>query len=141
MSRETALAAGRARAEEAFTDTIRWERLDATTPMTQDETTGAMTRDYTPLFTTKAKVRIGAIGTLVPTARETTPAGTEVTQLRSVVHIPFDAPPLQPNDIGVVTAVGEMSDFQLLGKRLRVVAPIGQSYATARRFSVEEVLQ
>ena len=122
-------------------DTIRFERIDPTQPPTQDETTGAVTRHYATVFTTKAKVRIGALGSLVPTSKETIEGGSESTQLRSIVHIPFDAPKLKPNDIGVVTAVGDMSDLQLLGKRLRVVAPIGQTYATARRFSVEEVLQ
>lgn len=129
---------GRARAVEAFTDTIRWKRR--TGDMTQNETTGSEEPEYATLFTTPAKVRIGAIGTLVPTARETQAGGGELTELRSVCHIPFDAPKLEPNDIGDIIAVGDFSDMQLLGKKLRVVAPIGQSYATARRFSVEEVL-
>lgn len=129
---------GRARAEEAFEDTIAWYEVGGT-PV-QDEATGAVTTPETFVFRSKAKVRIGAIGTLVPTARELNLSGQEATELRSVVHIPFSAPPVKPNMIGVVEAVGDFSDIQLLGKRFRVVAPIGQSYATARRFSVEELL-
>lgn len=130
--------AGRARAEEALVDTIQFKRL--TGNMVQNPATLTEEPEYEVLFTTPAKVRIGALGSLVPTSKELLEGGTELTQLRSVVHIPFDAPPLLPNDIGVVTAVGDFSDMQLLGKQLRVVAPIGQTYATARRFSVEEVL-
>lgn len=138
MSRESTLVSGRARAEEAFTDTIAWYEYTGTP--TQNETTGAVTTPEVFVFRTKCKVRIGAIGTLVPTAREQREVGGEVTTLRSVVHLPQSAPALKPNMIGHIEAVGEFSDLQLLDKRLRVVSPVGQSYATARRFSVEEVL-
>lgn len=138
MSRESTLQAGRVRAEEAFSDTVRFKRKTGRT--TQDETTGREAAEYETLFTSKCKVRIGALGSLVPTAKERLDGGREVTQLRSVMHLPVDAPRLEPNDIGELIAVGDVSDLQLLGRSYRVVAPIGQTYATARRFSVEEIL-
>lgn len=138
MSRESALIAGRAAAEEALVDTIVFRR--ETGRLEQDEETGRTVAVMEYLFTAKCKVRIGALGSLVPTARERIEGGREMTTLRSVLHISVHAPPLRPDDVGEMVAVGDLSDLQLLGRKLRVVAPIGQTYATARRFSVEEVI-
>lgn len=138
MSRESTLAAGRVAAETGLVDTVTWERRTGLSSV--NESTGRQTPAYAPLFTSPCKIRIGALGSLIPTAKERLDAGREITTLRSVMHLPVTAPALLPEDMGTMTAVGANSDAQLLGRRFRVVAPIGQSYATARRFSVEEVI-
>ena len=108
--------------------------------MVQNEETGREEPEETFLFESPCKVRIGALGSLVPTAKERQEGGRETTALRSIMHLPIDAPALKPNDIGYMVAIGDISDEQLLNRRYLVVAPIGQTYATARRFSVEEIL-
>ena len=138
MSRESALLAGRRAAELALVDTVRFYRR--TGRMVQDEDTGREVAQEEFLFESPCKVRIGALGSLVPTAKERVEGGREATMLRSVMHLPVDAPTLLPNDIGILVAIGDVSDPQLLNRRYMVVAPIGQTYATARRFSVEEIL-
>lgn len=128
--------AGRRAAEEAFTDTASFKRL--TGRMTLDETNGREVPEYEHLFTSPCKIRIGAVGTLVPVAKELDEGGREITTLRSVIHVPMEAPPLLPNDVAVMGGAG--LDPQIAGRVYKVVAPIVQTYATARRFSVEEVL-
>ena len=39
-----------------------------------------------------------------------------------------------------VTRVNALSDVQLLGRKFRVIAPVGKSFATARRLEVEEIV-
>lgn len=136
MSRESTLLAGRQAAEEAFTDVASFKRLTGRTAV--DPVTLREEPVYVHLFTTKCKIRIGAVGTLVPVAAELDEGGREITTLRSVMHLPMNAPPLLPNDIAEMSGAG--LDTQISGRTYRVVAPIVQTYATARRFSVEEVL-
>lgn len=105
----------------------------------QDEQTGRTTALYDDVFTTVCKVRSGALGTLIPSARERLDAGREVTEIRPNIAVPWDTPEILPNDVMRIDETGDYSDPNLLGKAFRVVAPIPTDYSTARRFAVETV--
>lgn len=137
MSRTSALMAGRKMAEEAMIDTCRVSYLG--TPVL-DEDTGQVTPAETVRFTSRCKLSVGSLGSLIPTSRERRAGGREVTELRLILYLPMDAPPVHPNDIVEIIEIGDPSDPSLLGRRVRVVAPVGQTFSTQRRFSVEEVL-
>jgi hypothetical protein len=137
MSRSTALTAGRHMAEEAMIDTCRVSGEGAASLNT---TTGQVTKTPIVKFTSPCKVSVGSLGSLIPTSKEILAGGKEATILRLILYLPMDAPPVEPNDLVEITAVGDGSDQQLLGRRMRVVAPVGQTYSTQRRFSIEEVL-
>lgn len=138
MSRYSALARGRVMADEAMIDTVTFSYR--TGNFVQDETTGRDVPEMVTRFTSKCKLSVGALGSLTPTAKDDPAAGRVTTELRLIMFLPVTAPPIKPDDTATIIAVGEDSDPQLLGRKLRVVAPIGQTYATARRFSVEEQL-
>ena len=105
----------------------------------QDEQTGRTQPSYDDLFDTPCKVRSGALGTLIPSARERPDAGREVTEIRPNIAVPWDCPEIKPNDVMRIDSIGDYSDPNLLGKAFRVVAPIPTDYSTARRFAVEAV--
>ena len=123
---------------EGLVDTIQWRRQG--TNLVQDESTGSEGFEFEDVFRTPAKVQMGALASLIPTARERIEGGGELTMVRSIVKIPIDENRVEPNMIGEVVAIGDYSDPMLLGKKLRIVAPIGATATTTRRFSVEEVL-
>ena len=137
MSRVTALLAGRTMAEAAMVDTCRVSYEGAPVLNT---TTGEVVAPLTTRFTSPCKISVGSLGSLIPTSKETLAGGREVTQLRLILYLPMDAPPVEPNDLVEVTDIGDPSDAHLLGRKMRVVAPVGQTFSTQRRFSVEEVL-
>lgn len=138
MSRESTLLAGKQAAEEAFVDTVVFKRL---TGHTFSETTGKDEPTYLTLFTSPCKLKVGAVRSLVPAASEVgNEAGREITSLRSFIHIPVSAPPVQANDIATMTGVGSYTDPQILGRVYKVIAPIRHTHGTARRFAIEEVL-
>jgi hypothetical protein len=137
VSRSTALVAGRHLAEEGMIDTCRVYGLGAPVLNT---TTGEATPPEIVRFTSPCKVSVGSLGSLIPTSKELQAGGREVTQLRLILYLPMDAPEFLPNDVVEITAIGEGSDPSLLGRKMRVVAPVGQTFATQRRFSVEEIL-
>lgn len=90
---------------------------------------------YTDLFTSKAKIQTRDL------AATSSEAGARtVTTVRVELHLPIDAPAVQAGDVWEHTTVGALSDMQLLGRKFRVIAPVGKSFATARRLEVEEVV-
>lgn len=137
MSRTSALMAGRRMAEEAMIDTCR---ATYEGPPVLDENTGEVSAQPIVRFISPCKLSVGSLGSLIPTSRERRAGGREVTELRLILYLPMDAPPVQPNDIVEIIAIGDPSDPQLLGRKVRVVAPVGQTFSTQRRFSVEEVI-
>lgn len=137
MSRASVLADGRMRVEESFVDTVSVVYRGG---RTFDPTTGKDTPTEIERFRSPCKVAVGSLGSLIPTAKDDPAGGRITTELRLIMYLPVTAPKVYPDDICVMVAIGPDSDPQLLGRRLRVVAPTGQTYGTARRFSVEEQL-
>jgi hypothetical protein len=108
---------------------------------TRDESTGRETVADVALFDSPCKIQSGALGSLIPTSQERRMGGREVTSVRQVVKLPVDenSVGLRPDDQFDVVEIGEDDDPQLLGQRFRIVAPLGQSYATTRRYAIESV--
>lgn len=133
MSLASTLRAGRAAAERLMTDivTVRY----ATGNTTQDPVTGSTVPEYADRFTSKCKVQARNL-----VAQDAEVGGRTATTVRLELHLPVDAPAVEPGDVCEVTAVGPLSDPQLLGRKFTVVAPVGKSFATARRLEVEEVV-
>ena len=102
---------------------------------TQDPDTGNEAPGFTDLFTSKAKIQTSNL-----VAQSAEVGGRTATTVRVELHLPVDAPAVQAGDVWEHTSVGALSDVQLLGRKFRVVAPVGKSLATARRIEVEEVV-
>ena len=102
---------------------------------TQDPETGSESEAFDDVFTSKAKIQARNL------VAQTAEAGgrTSVT-VRLELHLPTSAPDVQVGDVWEVTALGSLSDLQLLGRKFRVTAPVAKSYATARRLEVEEIV-
>lgn len=102
---------------------------------TQDPNTGSETPVLDDLFTSKAKIQTR---NLVAQVAEV--GGRDSVTVRVELHLPADAPAVEVGDVWEVTGLGSLSDLQLLGRKFRVVSPVGKSFATARRLEVEEVV-
>ena len=107
----------------------------ATGTMTQDPDTGSETPEYATRFTSKCKVQARQLQ-----ARQEEVGGRTATTVSVELHLPISAPAVEVGDLCEITAVGSLSDVQLLGRVFRVVAPVAKSFATARRFDVTEVV-
>jgi hypothetical protein len=127
------LSAGQQAAESLMTDTVTVRR--ATGATTQDPDTGSTVPAYDDLFTSKCKVQARSLQALTAEA-----GGRTATTVRLELHLPLSADPAETGDVAEVTAVGALSDVQLLGRKFRITAPVAKSFATARRYEVEEVV-
>jgi hypothetical protein len=140
VSRSSTLRDGREFHEATLSCVASFFRTGTGTP-TRNETTGRETVADVSLFDSPCKVQSGALGSLIPTAREERMGGREVTTIRQVLKLPVDenSAGLRPDDQFDIVSIGDDDDPQLLGQRFRVVAPLGQSYATTRRYAIEAV--
>jgi hypothetical protein len=123
----------RSMAESLMTDTVTVRR--ATGETTQDPDTGSTVPVYADLFTSKCKVQARNLTALTAEA-----GGRTATTVRLELHLPLSADAVKAGDVAEITAVGALSDVQLLGRKFRITAPVAKSYATARRYEVEEVV-
>jgi hypothetical protein len=98
-----------------------------------NEATGADVPTYTTRFASKCKVQARELQ-----SSERDAGGREVTTVRLSVHLPVSAGAVQVDDIVTITA--SEHDAQLVGRTFRVLAPVGKSFATARRVEVEAVV-
>lgn len=131
----TSLASRQRRAERAMTDTVTVSWLDPAAEPVQDPNTGSETVPPTVRFTSKCKVQARNLA-----ARAEEVGGRTATTVTVELHLPISAPAVEVGDLCEITAVGALSDVQLLGRTFRVVAPVAKSFATARRFDVEEIV-
>ena len=102
---------------------------------TQDPDSGTTVPTYDDLFTSNAKIQTRNLQ-----ARESEVGGRTSTSVRVELHLPVSAPAVETGDVWEVTRVNALSDVQLLGRKFRVIAPVGKSFATARRLEVEEIV-
>lgn len=133
MSLTDSLSRGRLAAEALMSDAGTMRRATGNT--TQDPDTGSTVPEFADLFTSKAKIQTR---NLVAQTREV--GGRTAVTVRVELHLPISAPAVTVGDVWEVTAVGALSDTQLLGRKFRVVAPVAKSLATARRLEVEEIV-
>lgn len=102
---------------------------------TTDPNTGTETPTYAVRLTSKCKVQARNLA-----ARAEEVGGRTATTVTVELHLPVSAGVVKVGDVCEITAVGALSDTHLLGRKFRVVAPVAKSFATARRFDVEEVV-
>lgn len=100
---------------------------------TFDEVAGRDVPAYTTLFASKCKVQARELA-----PRESEVGGHTATTVRLSVHLPVSAGEVTTDDLVTITA--SVYDAQLVGRVFRVVAPVGKSFATARRVEVSEVV-
>lgn len=135
MSIQSYLPELRSDAEALMTDTCTVRRIDPDAPPTQDPDTGTESPTYADLFTSKCKVQARSLQALTAEA-----GGRTATTVRVELHLPVSAAAAQTGDVVEITAVGALSDVQLRGRKFTVAAPVAKSFATARRYEVEEVV-
>jgi hypothetical protein len=128
-----ALLSGRRSAESLMTDTVAITYPTGDT--TIDETTGSETPVYATRFTSKCKIQTRTLQ-----ARQEEVGGRTATTVTVELHLPVSAGAVEVGDVAEITAVGALSDVQLLGRKFRVIAPVAKSFATARRLDVEEIV-
>jgi len=129
----TTLSSRQRRAERLMTDTVVVRR--ATGATAQDPDTGTTTPTYADLFSSPCKVQARALGALTAEA-----GGRTATTVRVELHLPLSAAALETFDVAEITAVGPLSDPQLVGRKFTITAPVAKSFATARRYEVEQVV-
>jgi hypothetical protein len=126
--------AGRRAAEARMVDTcvIRYPTGD----MVQDEGTGRVSPVYADRLTSRCRVQSRNLA-----ARAQEVGGRTATTISLELHLPVSGTgSVRAGDVAEVTAVGPKSDAALLGRKYRVVGPVAESTATARRLDVEEVI-
>lgn len=96
-------------------------------------TTGLDVPTYTTRFTSACKVQAREL-----VSEERDAGGHEATLIRLAIHLPVSAGAVSVDDIVTITA--SVNDSQLVGRTFRVLAPVGKSFATARRLDVEGVV-
>ena len=107
----------------------------ATGATTQDPDTGSTVPEFADQFSSKCKIQTRNLQ-----ARESEVGGRTSTTVRVELHLPITAPAVEVGDVWEMTRVDARSDRQLLGRKFRVIAPVGKSFATARRLEVEEIV-
>lgn len=124
-----AVRAGRVAAEALMVD-----EGTAARPTGTSYTGGVDTTTTTPLFTSRCKLQTTQIQ-----ARTAQVGAREAVTVTVELHLPVDTTPLQVDDLWTLTTPGPGSLAQA-GAVYRVLAPFAKTYATARRYQVEEVV-
>jgi len=130
MSAESTMRAGRALAERLMTDTAT---------VTGEPTKGALGTDglYTStspdLYTGACKVK--ATDTLV---QDVNSQGRDLAVQRLTVDFPVSDDTIFAADARVIITASA-TDTALIGRSFRITGPHSQTFATARRYPVEEV--
>lgn len=124
----------RAEAESRMRDTVEVRRPVG---FTYDGDTEVV--DYELVFTSKCRVSIARSG-LAPAVSEGSVGARNVATNIRTLQLPVTAPPARPDDVGVIVALGPLSDHTLLGARLRITGPAPGSQVTTRRLEVKELL-
>lgn len=102
---------------------------------TQNEETGREEPVLEEVFTTLGKLQMRGPSA---GASESEMAGRTITVTTLEWHSPLSAPVAQNDDQVELIEAGAGTDPALEGVQVRIVAPVIKSYATARRYRVEE---
>lgn len=86
------------------------------------------------LFASRCKIQASNAQASVQQIGERSAVLSEVS-----LHLPATTAPLAPDDEWEVLTVGPLSSVPV-GRRYRVIAPFEKTWATARRYKVEEVV-
>lgn len=129
MSAHSVLARGRAAAEALMTDTCT---VTAVTGQTTDPETGVVTTTTTTVYTGKCKIQQAtAMGQRVRVG--------EISEILSRVQVHLPVVGSEAVRQGhLVTVTASATDVALVGRVYRIHDEAAKTYATARRFGVEE---
>lgn len=131
MSAASALARGRAAAEALMVDTCAITRVSGSTT---DDLTGAVTPTEGPVYSGRCKVQTAGSGAM---GRRYDIAEVSTVMLRLELHLPMaTSTTAQRGDLVRITA--SVHDPALLGRLFRLHDLAHKSFATARRFLLEE---
>jgi hypothetical protein len=131
VSAATALARGRTAAEALMVDACTITRR---TGQTTDDLTGAVTPATTTVYTGPCKVQTSGSGAM---GRRYDVAETTVVMLRLELHLPMaTSAAVARGDLVTVTA--SATDPGLVGRTWHIHDLSHKSWATARRFLIEE---
>ena len=95
---------------------------------------GVDTFTYDALFTSACKIQTSGLSAL-----DAEVGGRMSVAVRTELHLPASTAPLTVGDVFVVTTPHSLSTVPA-DATYRVVAPVGKTFATARRYQVEEVV-
>lgn len=123
----------RAEAESLMTDTCTVRRDTGDTA--QNPGTGTVEPVYTDLFSSPCKVQARSL-----VALDAEVGGRTATTVRLELHLPVASAAVKTGDVAEITAVGALSDSTLVGREFMITAPVAKSFATARRYEVEEIV-
>jgi hypothetical protein len=121
------LASQQRRAERMMVDECAIFRKTGTTT---DPNTGAVVDSYATVHTGKCRVRMQSSWATDRTAGE-----QPITVSRYMLQIPVSVTGVEIGDLVDIT---ESKDPDLVGHRIRIDGPFGQTHATARRYICEE---
>lgn len=128
MSRETALAAGRAFLIASLVDACT---IKHPTGLSTNTTTGVVTPTYATVYTGPCKLK-GA-----DSASGQDIAGAHLAVLSPEIHVPIEVVGVVEGDLVTITA--SAFDAENVGRVFRVNGPQRKSFATARRLQCTEV--
>lgn len=98
-----------------------------------NESTGREEPTYVVRFSSRCKIQSRDLDSV-----ERDAGGHESTAIRVTLHLPVSAGLVAVDDVVTVTAC--VFDPQLVGRSFRVLAPVGKSFASARRVEVEGIV-
>lgn len=136
---ERATLEGRALAESRMKTTCAIQYDTGSTAI--DPTTDSETAVYTTAFSTKCRIKSGAL-----VVRKNQAGGRTVGETSRELHAPVDLPdpwasPSAARGVfALVTAIAPSDDPTLLGQRVKLSGPAAGSQTTARRLEITEVV-
>lgn len=134
MSRESVILAGRKFSEEAFTATCTIRRPTGQT--VTDPTTLVQTPTYSVVHT-GVPCKINAAARRPDEAQL---AGQMAAKSELAWHVPMTITGVLTNDEATIDTVSaSVGDPDLIGRKFRVTGEFVKSFATARRFPVEDI--
>lgn len=127
----------RAQAERLMVDSCRVRRLDSDNPSVPDPDTLALVPNYLPDDIYDGPCRIQRPGALSP--REQVSGGFEFDVRAVLAQLPLSALGILSGDHVEVTAVGDITDPDLLGLTATVQANLTKTHPTKRTLVCQEV--
>lgn len=130
MDPVAALKAGRLAAQSMYIDTYTVSRPGE--PVTDPET-GEVTNGAVEVYTGKGKIQVNAASAENPEA-----GGHQFTVQSMSLHVPVNAGPFQISD--TVTVIASPLDPERVGHQFRITALHDETFATAQRLKVEQMI-
>lgn len=127
----------RAQAESMMVDTCRVRRLDTDTPSVPDPDTLALVPNYLADDIYAGPCRIQRPGALSP--REQVSGGFEFDVRAVIAQLPLSATDIASGDHVEVTAIGPLTDPDLMGLVATVQANLAKTHPTKRTLVCQEV--